>query len=144
MIDKIKKRLDDYSVQYFQSASDCFFVRHELTQPRRRRIEFSDFAFRSEHFDQGLKVLTETWILYQETDTKGFRFLDIYPQYAETRDRNELIKRHDALVLLSHAFCSSQGMELSNAILDERLGKFDTKVDLTTASKPLDTESSNA
>lgn len=122
-------REDDYSFQVTSPTSRRFFLRITPKHGDEKEVMFSDFTLEPDDSELAIQALHELEN-HRGRPQPGatLRFLDIYPIYHETRNQEELIRRHNQIVDVAKTYLSNINLTLENTFLDQRAGKFDTVI----------------
>lgn len=125
----LSTRTDDASVQIMAESSARFFVRVTSTKSNKTSLVFSDFILNPDDDDRAVEAL-------HLLKKQGFPlsapvklvFQDIYPSYYKSRDRAELVRRHDQIVAVVKEYATQEGLVVTNTFLDSKAGRFETQV----------------
>lgn len=120
---------DDFSLKVTRPTSTRFFVRIEPKKSDAKNLNFTDFTIEPSETIAGAKaiaIICETLALTE--NPKEIRFLDIYPDYKYTRNRDLLAQRHNQLVEVTKHWAHGTSADVSNSILREELGRYSTYV----------------
>lgn len=122
-------REDDYSFQVTSPTSRRFFLRITPKHGHERKVTFSDFFLEPDDSELAIQALHELESHHGRPQPgTTIRFLDIYSIYQETRNQEELIRRHNQIVDIVKAYLSNINLTLDDIFLDQRAGKFDTVI----------------
>lgn len=130
-MDELSITRDDWSIKITSPLSRRFYLRLLWPQEHHRSLVFTDFLMDAEDTKRGAKALTMIANTIN-VPLPGMRleFLDIYPSYAASGDRSELIRRFDQIVAAVRDFAARQEMNVSNPHLDPGLGKVRAEMSL--------------
>lgn len=133
----LKRRTDEFSVQYTLEGSKRFFIRVDTDKSRKGKLIFTDLSFEKDEDCFAVKAIHEVMAQFadENTDTE---ICDIAPNYQNGSTPNfEVVSRYDKICEVMEIAMLDMGYRIEQSHLEYRLDRFDIILSSTRMGKPL-------
>ena len=125
----LKMREDEFSFQVTHPAAELFFIRITSSKYDRCSMVFSDFRLSADEDDRGIEALHLIAANFHgPTVAMRLLFINIYPAYSFTSDKDELVRRHDQISGVFGRFAKEVRIPVHETVLHPRRGGFDMEI----------------
>lgn len=133
----LKRRVDEFSVQYTLEGSKLFFIRVDAEKSAKGSLVFTDFSFDRDDYCYVLVVIYETMKEFHDCSI-NIKICDIAPNHQSVlRPNAEVVRRYDSICEIMNIAMLAVNYRIEKCNLDYRLDRFDIMLSATMKGKPL-------